>query len=181
MIQHILFESVPAIDALPIIRINIWSIVIALLNLLILFLLVKKFLFKPVQRILNERKEQVSRVYDEAQKARDTAEKDRAFYEERREKAEEDAEEIMRKATDQAKRTGESIIKDAKTEATAIMEKAERDIENEKVKAVNDAKNEIASISVQIAEKIVERELKEEDHKAFVDRFVDDLDQNKKA
>ena len=84
----------------------------------------------------------------------------------------------MKKATDQAKRTGEEIVDEAKAEAKALKDKAEREIAQEKTKAINEAKDEIASISVQIAEKIVNRELNEKDQEQFVNRFVDELGEN---
>ncbi len=165
-----------ALEKLGIIQIDVWAIVIALCNLLILFLLVKKFLFKPVLRIFEERKTSVESVYKDAKEAKDAADADREYCAQMRERAEEEAEDIVRKANERAKKNGESIVKDAQKEALALKQKAERDIEQEKIKAVNEAKDEITSISVQIAEKIVGRELKEEDHKRFVDHFVSDLE-----
>lgn len=162
-------------EQLPILRIDVWSIVISLLNLLILFLLVKKFLFKPIKKVFDDRKKEVDKVYSEAEELKNEAEADRTFYLERKAKADEEAEEIVRSATERAKKNGEEIVKDARAEADAAKKKAEREIEQEKLKAVNDAKNEIASISVEIAEKIVEREINEADQKQFVDRFVNEL------
>ncbi len=169
-----------ALEKLGIIQIDVWAIVISLLNLLILFLIVKRFLFKPVQRIIGQRKAGVEAVYKEAEEARAEAEADRAFYEERREHAEEEAEDILRKATEQAKKNSDHIMKETRDEISSLREKAARDIAQEKVKAINDAKNEIASISVQIAEKVVERTLNEEDHREFVNRMVEDLDKSQK-
>ena len=164
------------LEKLGIIQIDVWAIVISLINLLILFLLVKRFLFKPVLKVLKERKDSVDAVYAKAEEARAAAEADRQLYAEKRENAEQEAEEILRKAGETAKKNGESIVKDAQEEAAAIKEKAERDIAQEKVKAINEAKDEIAGISLGIAEKIVGRELKDEDQKAYVDRLVSDLE-----
>ena len=161
---------------LGIIQIDIWAIVISLLNLLILFLLVKKFLFKPVKKILDQRKAAVESVYAEAEDANRAAQEDKRYYEEKRLHATEEAEDILARASANAKKNGEEIVREAHEQAAAVKAKASKDIEQEKLKAINDAKNEIAEISVQIAEKIVERELDDRDHKEFVDRFVRDLD-----
>ena len=167
-----------ALEKLGIIQIDVWAIVISLINLLILFLLVKRFLFKPVLKILKERKDSVDAVYTEAENARAAAEEDRKVYEERRKNAEDEAEQILKRAGETAKKNGESIVKEAKEEAAAIREKAERDIAQEKVKAINEAKDEIAGLSIGIAEKIVGRELNDADRDAYVDGLVKDLDQN---
>ena len=166
-----------ALEKLGIIQIDVWAIVISLLNLLILFLIVKKFLYKPVLKVLKERKDSVDAVYAEAENARAAAQEDRQVYEEKKKNAEEEAEEILKRAGEIAKKNGESIVKEAKDEAAAIKEKAERDIAQEKVKAINEAKDEIAGLSLGIAEKIVGRELNDDDRNAYVDELVRDLDE----
>ena len=175
MIEQIMLSEAQSLLNFPVIRIDLWTIIISLGNLLILFLLVKKFLFKPVQKIFDQRKAQVDEVYKEANDAKTAAEADKKHYEERLSHAETEADAIVKKATDQAKRTGEGIIDEAKVEAQAMKDKAEREIAQEKTKAINEAKDEIASISVQIAEKIVNRELNEKDQEQFVNRFVEEL------
>ena len=142
-------------------------------------MLIKKFLYKPVKKIFAQRKEEVDKIYKEAEDAKDAANADKEYYLARKEAAEEEAEEVVRKATEHAKKTGDDIVKEAKAEAEAVRSKAERDIAQEKIKALNDAKSEIASISVDIAEKIVGRELNEEDQKQYVDRLVKELDEER--
>ncbi|MBQ8214858.1 MAG: F0F1 ATP synthase subunit B [Clostridia bacterium] len=178
MIEQIILSDSVSLLNFPVIRIDLWTIIISLGNLLILFLLVKKFLFKPVQKIFDQRKAEVDEVYKEANDAKVAAEADKKYYEERRADAQVEADAIVKKATDQAKRTGEEIVDEAKAEAKALKDKAEREIAQEKTKAINEAKDEIASISVQIAEKIVNRELNEKDQEQFVNRFVDELGEN---
>lgn len=179
MIEQILLAESLSLLNFPVIRIDFWTIIISLCNLLILFLLVKKFLFKPVQKIFAQRKAQVDEIYSEANEANSAAQESKKYYDERRANAQVEADAIIKKATDQAKKTGEEIISEANAEADALREKAGRDIQQEKTKAINDAKDEIASISVAIAEKIVNRELNAEDQDEFVNRFVRELDGDK--
>ena len=56
-----------------------------------------------------------------------------------------------------------------------MLKKADEDIAFEKKKAINDVKNEISGISVEIAEKMIGRELKEEDHRALIDSYIDGI------
>jgi F-type H+-transporting ATPase subunit b len=178
MVEQILLADSLSLLNFPVIRIDFWTIIISLGNLLVLFLLVKFLLFKPVMKIFAKRKEQVDAIYKEADDAKAAAEEDKRYYEERRAGAQVEADAIVKKATEQAKKTGEEIISEANAEADALRDKASRDIAQEKTKAINEAKNEIAAISLSVAEKIVSRELNDEDQKDFVDRFVKELSES---
>ncbi len=160
---------------LELISLNVWHIVAAILNLLILCLILKKFLFKPVQQILAERQAQVDTLYTDAENARTSAEASRTEYETKLSRVEEEANEILQNATVRADRMTEKILAEAADKAAEKMRKADADIEQEKKKAMNEIKNEISGMSVDIAEKMVGREIKEEDHKQLIDSFIDSL------
>lgn len=162
-------------EYLEIITLNIWHILCAILNLLILTWIVKKFLFDRVKAVLAQRQAEVDALYTDAQTARDTAEAERAEYEEKLGGAQAEAEEILRTATLRADRMSDQILAEASEKAAAKMRKADADIAQEKKKAVNEIKNEISGMSVEIAEKVVGREIKEEDHKKLIDSFIENL------
>ena len=69
----------------------------------------------------------------------------------------------------------EEIIRQANADASAIMDKAVADIALEKKKAINDAKDEIAGIALEIAGKVVGRQLSDADQTKLVDQFIDEL------
>lgn len=162
-------------EYLELISLNIWHIIAAIGNLLILMLIVKKFLFVPVQKILAERQSQVDDLYSAAEKSAAEAEADRKLYNEKLEGAREEADAIVKAASRRADRLSEEIIGNAKNKAEETIRKAENDIAQEKKKAMNELKNEIADISVQIAENVVGREISEKDHKELIDGFIDKL------
>ncbi len=162
-------------EFLDLISINPYHMLITVINLLIMFLLIKKFLFKPVTRILDERKAQVDRIYDEASRAQEAADKNKAEYTEKLSTAQTQAEEIIKKATVKAETKSDEIISEASAKAGQMLKKAEADIAQEKKKALNEIKNEISDISVSVAEKVIEREIKEEDHKNLIDGFIEKL------
>ena len=163
-----------AVEQLDVIYLNIWAILISLANLVILFLILKKFLFKPVTRVVSERREKANRLISDAEEAKAAAEADKAAYEARMGQAEEDAAEVVRHAQEVAGRRGEEIIGGAEKRAAAIRKQAEADIAQEK-KALNDLKGEISEISLSIAEQVVGREVKPEDHHALVDGLIADI------
>ena len=64
-------------QSLEVISVNLWQILISLLNLLILFLLFKKFLFKPVNKMLAKRQSEIDSKYEAADSAKRAAEEDK--------------------------------------------------------------------------------------------------------
>ena len=162
-------------EHLELISLNIWHIVAAILNLLILTLIVKKFLFERVQKVLAERKSQVDTLYTDAETAKTAAESERAEYEEQLGQAQAEADELLRAAAQRADRMSDEILAAASEKASEKMRRADADIAQEKKKAINEIKNEISGMSVDIAEKVVGREIKEEDHKKLIDSFIEAL------
>ena len=162
-------------EYLELISLNIWHIIATIANLLILAWLVKKFLFKPVKKVIAERQGQVDDIYRNAEEARTQAEHDKQLYSEKIAGAQEEADSIVKAAVQRADRLGDEIIADAKVKAADTMKKAEAEIEQDKKKAMNELKNEVAEISVQIAESVVGREITEDDHRDLIDSFIEKL------
>ena len=165
---------------LEIISVNIWSILISLANLVIIFLLLKKLLFKPVKKTLAARQAQVDKIYDAAAAAKQTAEADRAEYEQKLADVKAEAEEILTDARERADRMSEEIIGDAKDKAQAKLERAEEEIAQEKKKAMTELKDDVSALSVDIAEKLLGREIDEKDHAELIDKFISEVDDNGK-
>ena len=153
--------------------INWWNIVVTICNTLITFLIIKKFLFKPVKKMLAAREEEVKAIYSNAEKAQSEAEQMRSEYTERLSKAKAEAAEIVGSATRRATVRSEEILRESSQQAAAMMKKAENTIEQERKKAMNELKDEVASLSVMIASKVVERDVKEADHERFIEEFID--------
>lgn len=160
---------------LDLVSIDPVHIIITIINLMILFFIFKKYLFKPVQAIFDKRQQEIDKIYSEAQSAHDAAEKDKSEYNEKIKTADADAEKILKDASEKAGRISENIISEANAKAGAMMKKADEDIARERKKAVNEIKNEIASISVDIAQKVIEREINENDQKDLIDSFIDGI------
>ncbi len=163
-------------DNLGLISVNLPHILITIVNLLILFLVIKKFLFKPVQRILDERKAQVDQIYADANEARQQADQDKKEYGEKMAKAQSEADALLESAAKKAEKSSEAILAGATDKANAMLQKAQADIALERKKAVNEIKNEISDISVSIAGKVIEREINAADHQAMIDEFIEGLD-----
>ena len=160
---------------LDVISVNIWTILISLLNLVLLYLILRHFLFQPVKKILADRQKTVDEDYRKAAEARDAAEADRKQYEAKLASADDEAADRLRIAAERAHRAEESILADANQRAADTLRRADEDIAYERKRAVNEIKNEISGLSVDIAEKLLEREINENDHRELIDRFLQDI------
>ena len=157
---------------LDIISVNLWDILISLANLLIMFLIVKKFLFKPVMKIMNARQEQVDKIYDDANQDRSEAAGMKKEYENRLATAREEADGLVRSAVQTAQRRSDAILAEANSQVSHLKQKAEEDIAMEKQQMLKSVQSEISDMAVSIAAKVVEREIQKKDHDAFVDEFI---------
>ena len=170
---HLLFAEG---NFLEVISVNFWQMIISILNLVILYLILKKFLFKPVKRTLAARRQQVDDLYASAETAKTEAEAARVEYTAKLDRADESARKIVSDATRRASEKAEEIVDEAKAEADRVRRRADEEIAQERKKALNEVKNEISDISVEIAEKVVGREIREEDHREMIDSFIRDLE-----
>lgn len=159
-------------EVLDFISITPWTIVFSICNLLILFALVKKFLFKRVMAVLDKRQQEIDGIYDAAGKDREDAAQMKQEYTERMSSARDEADRLVRSAVDTAQRRGDAIVKEAQAEAAHMKQKAEVEIEQEKKKAYNELVGEISGMAVDIAGRMVEREINADDHRELVDEFI---------
>ncbi len=152
-----------------------WTLIAQILNLFIQMLLIKKFLFKPVREILAKRQQKADADIREANEAKLEAANIKDTYEQNMKDAREKASELLASAQKTAAQQSEAIIKEASEQAVAIKAKAEADIAQERRKAVNEIKDEIGSMAMEIAGKVIEREIKEEDHAKLIDEFIENV------
>lgn len=151
------------------------TIVGTLLNALILFLVIKHFLFDKVNAILEARKNEVEKTYSDADAALKNAKELETEYTDKLQGAKEESAEIIKNATKKAQTRSDEIIGGAKEEARSLINKANADIEKEKKRAVNQIKDEISDIAMSIAEKVVEKEIDPKTHEKLVEEFINDL------
>lgn len=158
-------------------NINFFTALFTLVNTVVLFLVLKHFLFQPVMKMITDRQQEIDDMYAEAGSAKDTAMALEAEYREKLSVAAETSERIVKEAVLRGQTREEEIIRQANADAAAIMDKAAASIAQEKKKAINDAKDEISGIAIAIAEKVVEREINSTDQQKMVDDFINGLGQ----
>lgn len=165
-------------DSLEVFSINLWQILISLCNLVILFLIVKHFLFKPVKKMLQARQDDVDKVYAAAELARADAEQDRDAWAEQMKGAQSKADGIIADASEKAARRSEAIVAQAQGKAESILTQAHTEAELEKKKAQAEIRQEIADVSAVLTEKMLGKKIDEDGHRELIRSFIDEMGEN---
>ncbi len=163
---------------LEIVSVNIWQILISLANLTILYLLLKKFLYKPVKAVIEGRKAAIAKDYADAEEARNSANAARDEYAAKLATAHITADEIIHDATAVANRRGEKIVAEAREKAEEIVRQGEMEATMEKKKAMETIRRDIADVSAAMTEKLLKREMNEGDHRNMIDEFLKGVGEN---
>ncbi len=160
---------------LSFVTIDVWTLIFTWGNLFILYLLMKKLLFKPVTAILEKRKQDVDAVYDNAISIRQEAEELKSVYETKISEASGEAHRIITDATKKAEDSKEEIISGARKEARLILNRAEENIKFEKDAAFDELKNEVSDMAIMLASKIISRDIDEKTHHKMIEEFIDSV------
>ncbi|MBP3442160.1 MAG: F0F1 ATP synthase subunit B [Clostridia bacterium] len=162
-------------QSLDVISVNIWQILASLANLVLLFLMVKKFLYKPVKKMLEQRQNAIQSDYDAASEAKEKALSAQTEYEEKLRGAKDEADTVIKNAVSIANEHEKEILAQAKQKADGIVRQAENDAILERKKAEDGIKKEIVEVSSLLTEKMLEREVSADDHKHFIDSFIESI------
>lgn len=155
--------------------IDFFTALFTLLNTLVLFFVLKKVLWGPVMKMIEDRQQEIDDLYADADKTRQEAEKLHTEYREKMSEAAQIGERMIKEAAQRGQERETEILRLANVQADAIRQKAQEAIAREKEKALSDAKNEIAGLAMEIAGKVVSHSLQIVDQKELVDRFIEEL------
>ncbi|WP_405127384.1 F0F1 ATP synthase subunit B [Salicibibacter halophilus] len=150
----------------------------ALYQLLIFSLLlwvVSRWALKPLLGVMKKREQQVNDNLDNAEKNRVEAEE---YLEQQREElkqAREETQAMIDNATKMSEQQGKEIIDNAKEEAERLKESAVADINREKEQALESVRDQVASLSVAIATKVIEKELDENEQEKLIDSYLKEV------
>lgn len=151
------------------------TMIVTAVVLLILYLIFRKFLYKPVSRFMHKRNDLIQTEIDNAKSLKLEAK----FIKENQEKIINDAHTESRKIIEDAKKISDeikdNIILEAKKEAKEIIKKAEKEAEKQKIEALEDMKNQSVDLAILIASKIMEEQLKVDKQNLLIDKFVEEV------
>lgn len=158
-----------------IISVNLWQMAISLCNLFILFLILKRFLYRPVKKVLAERRATLDAQYAEAEAARREAHRLETEWSAKLAGADAEADAILKQAAQRADKKRSAILSETREQAARILSGAEAEAELERKKAEAGLREELVELSTALSEKLLSRELTSDDHRALIDSFLSEL------
>ncbi len=146
----------------------IWAII----NFVVFFVLLRIFLYRPVLKLLDARREEIRGNLAQAEGARQEALKAKADYERQLAKARDEAQNLISRAQAAAEKTKDELLGQAQRQAQDTLDRAQKAIANEKERALDEIRREVADLAVLAAGKVIERSLDVEQHRQLVDNLV---------
>lgn len=149
------------------------------LSFLLLLLILGKYAWKPIMKMLKERETKIDEALHEAEKAREEMKLLKFSNEELLKEAKEERDALLRNARE----VREKILEEARTkaieEANRIVESAKESIHYEKMQALTELKNQIATLSIDIAEKLIQQQLDKDDKQdKLISNYLNDVNFN---
>lgn len=151
------------------------ELVYGAISFLIVYMVLRWLAFPRINQLLEDRRTAIQGRLEEAEQKLADAEETRRRYERQLSEAEDEADRII----EEAKQTGESLRQDivakAEAEATSIVERAQNEVANERDRALQELRRDVGQVSVELAARIVEKELDPDAHQALVDEYISRL------
>ncbi|MFN6038297.1 MAG: F0F1 ATP synthase subunit B [Bacteroidota bacterium] len=171
--MKLFFLEIPLVQ--PEYGLMFWMLVV----FLIVLLLLKKFAWGPILKMLKDRETLIEDSLNRAAKAKEEIKDLQHTNEKMLNEARLERDNLLK----EARETKESIVNEAKSkakdEADRMISIAREQINNEKMAAITELKNQVASLSIEIAEKILKENLsKDENQKTLVNNYIKDINLN---
>lgn len=152
-----------------------WQILV----LLVLIFLLRKFAWKPILESLNKREEGIQKALDSAEEAKKEMQNLKADNEKMKQEARQERDAMLKEAQDMKKQMISEAAEEAAKKADDIIAKAQSTIQSEKNAAIDELRQQVAMYSIEIAEKVLQQELKnEKDQKKLVNKYLEDVKLN---
>lgn len=146
----------------------IWTII----SFGVLLLLLSKFALRPLLDLMEKREKRIRESLETAEHTRMEAERLLKEHEERLAKAREESQRIIAQGKKLGENMKQEIVEKAKEEASIMIEKAQLAIDKQRDEALSELQKKVASLSVDIASRIIDRSLSSEDHQKLVDEYL---------
>ncbi len=149
-----------------------WQIIWTFVNIIVLFLLLKKFLFSRVTRIMDEREALINGNIEQAEQQSREAEELKTRYEAELANAKAEAASIVAEAKARGQKEYDKQLAAAREDAARVMQEANRTIEEQRAAALDGLKASIAGIALAAASKVLEKNLSGADNEKMVDELL---------
>lgn len=158
-----------------------FTMVIEVVSFVVLMVVMTKLLYKPVIKVLDDRVEKVKNLIGSTERDRESAGRNLKESETRLTDAKRESLDMINRAVSTSRKEAEEITIEAKASAKKEFEEAEGRIIAEREKARKELSDEVAGMSISIAEKVVEKTIKKEDHEKFIKDYLKRIGKEKKS
>lgn len=148
---------------------------VVLISFLILLLLLKKFAWKPVTEMMEKRSETIANDLDNAKNAKEEASRLATEQQNKLADMQKESAIIIEQAQTNAAKIEKDLLEETKQSIAQMKKQAKMDVEFERQTALDEAKSEISQLSLQIAEKLIGKEIDGQTHAQLVDEFIERL------
>ncbi len=151
-----------------------WRFLTVIINLLILYFVLKKILFKPVTQFMENRTKSIKDAIDNADQNRAEASELKKKYEEQLKTAKTEGDKILNDARTRANKEYDGIMANAKKDAENILVKAREEIEREREQMIKEIRGQVAGLALTVASKVMEANMDNEKNKALAEKFINE-------
>lgn len=151
-------------------------LIIQAAGFLILLYILRKYLFDSVLGAIKARKEEVQETYRRSEQTNEEAANLKAQYERKVTEAEEEAENKLTAAVQEAKALGAEVVEGSRREAETIKQKAHETVEMERKKAAAEIRDRVVSLSMLATEKLIEQSITKDKAEKLIDEFIKDAE-----
>lgn len=150
---------------------DLQQVLLHIANMAILFFIVWKLLYKPISKFMKKRSDEIQKQIDEAARKQTEAEQLKAKYDEMVKNAQALAAQLIDKSKAAADEQARQIVQDAQANASDLIIRSRKDVQLLKTKAKDEMRSEITDMAIQIAQKILRREVQPEDNREIINSF----------
>ncbi len=154
--------------------INLAGLLTQLVSFTVLVVVLWVLLYKPVTRALDQRSQRIRESLETADRVRQEASESQAAMEQQNAEAREEGQRLIAQAREVADRFREEEISKARQEIEAERARAEANIQRERDAAIEDLRREFAGLAITAAERVIERSLDEDDHRALIESVLEE-------
>lgn len=153
---------------------NEMKFIIVALNLIVLYIVLRKILFKPVTEFMENRTKSIKNSIEDADKLKAEALEMKRSYESQLSGAKAEGERLLDEARLRAGKEHDRIIAQSQQEAEAMLTRARDEIENQRAQMLKEIRGQVAGLALAAASKVIEANMNTESNKALVDKFIDE-------
>jgi F-type H+-transporting ATPase subunit b len=152
--------------------VNLPLLVVFVINFIVLFVLLRLFLYKPVLKMLDERAKRTAESMEQAEATKKEYEQARVEVQKQMEKGRQEGQAFIAQAMQVGERLKEESRQEAQKQAQVIVDRTRTELEAERDKIVGDLRREFVNISISAAEKVIKETLDKEKHRKLIEETL---------